>query len=71
MWFFNSPEVIYGEGALGYLDELPGRRAFIVTDPVLDKLGLKLEGRLREKEYFKGRWWDTLMYAILEAERIS
>ena len=21
-----------------------------------------------EKEYFKGRWWDTLLYAILEDE---
>jgi len=33
---------------------------------VLEKIGLKLEGRLREKEYFKGRWWDTLVYGILE-----
>ena len=35
---------------------------------VLEKLGLKLEGRLREKEYFKGRWWDTLVYGMLEDE---
>jgi ribosomal-protein-alanine N-acetyltransferase len=35
---------------------------------VLEKLGLRLEGRLRQNEYFKGRWWDTLMYAILEDE---
>ena len=35
---------------------------------VLEKLGLKLEGRLRDKEYFKGRWWDTLMYGLLENE---
>ena len=33
---------------------------------VLEKLGMQLEGRLREKEHFKGRWWDTLVYAILE-----
>ena len=33
---------------------------------VLEKLGMKLEGRLREKEYFKGRYWDELIYAILE-----
>jgi alcohol dehydrogenase class IV len=39
MWFFNSPEIIYGEEALSYLDELPGQRAYIVTDPVLDQLG--------------------------------
>ena len=35
---------------------------------VLEKIGLKLEGRLRDKEYFKDRWWDTLMYGILENE---
>ena len=35
---------------------------------VLEKLGMKLEGRLREHKYFKGRWWDTLMYAVLANE---
>jgi RimJ/RimL family protein N-acetyltransferase len=35
---------------------------------VLEKLGMRLEGRLREKEYYKGKWWDTLMYAILADE---
>lgn len=39
MWFFKAPEVVYGEEALNYLDELQGERAFIVTDPVLHKLG--------------------------------
>ncbi len=34
----------------------------------LEKLGMQLEGRLREKEYFKGRWWDALLYAVLEQE---
>ena len=35
---------------------------------VLEKLGMRLEGRLRENEYYKGRWWDTLMYGILVDE---
>ena len=35
---------------------------------VLEKLGMKLEGRLHENKYFKGRWWDTLIYAILADE---
>jgi len=35
---------------------------------VLEKLGMQLEGRLRENKYFKGRWWDTLIYAILADE---
>jgi len=39
MWFFNSPEVVFGEDALSYLDEIAGRRAFIVTDENMVKLG--------------------------------
>ncbi len=35
---------------------------------VLEKAGLGLEGRLRENEYFKDRWWDTLLYAVLKDE---
>jgi len=35
---------------------------------VLEKLGMQHEGRLREKEFYKGRWWDTLMYGILADE---
>jgi RimJ/RimL family protein N-acetyltransferase len=35
---------------------------------VLEKLGMRLEGRLRENEYYKDRWWDTLMYGILLKE---
>jgi [ribosomal protein S5]-alanine N-acetyltransferase len=35
---------------------------------VLEKLGMRLEGHLRENEYYRGRWWDTLMFAILADE---
>ncbi len=35
---------------------------------VLEKLGMHLEGRLHEDEYFKGQRWDTLIYAILYDE---
>ena len=35
---------------------------------VLEKLGMRLEGRLRDNEYYKDRWWDTLMYGILTDE---
>jgi ribosomal-protein-alanine N-acetyltransferase len=35
---------------------------------VLEKIGMKLEGRQREHQWFKGRWWDRLLYAILEQE---
>ncbi len=35
---------------------------------LLEKLGLRQEGRLREEEFFKGRFWDTLVYGMLEEE---
>ena len=31
----------------------------------LEKAGLTLEGRLLQSEYFKGRWWDTLLYGTV------
>jgi ribosomal-protein-alanine N-acetyltransferase len=33
---------------------------------VLETIGMQLEGRQRDKEQFKGRRWDTLLFAILE-----
>lgn len=43
--------------------------AWCVTDNigsarVLEKIGMHIERRMREHQYFKGRWWDTLSYAI-------
>ena len=35
---------------------------------VLERLGFHQEGRLRQNEYFEGRWWDTLLYALLRDE---
>jgi alcohol dehydrogenase class IV len=40
MWYFTSPKIIFGEGALGVLDDLQGNRALIVTDRTLVQLGL-------------------------------
>lgn len=40
----------------------------VASAHVLEKLGLKLEGRFRENKYFKGRYWDSLYYAILATE---
>ncbi len=35
---------------------------------VLQKVGMQQEGRLRDKEYFRRRWWDSLIFSILEDE---
>lgn len=39
MWFFKSPEIVFGDDALSYLERLEGKRAFIVTDATMVKLG--------------------------------
>ena len=39
MWFFSSPEIVFGEDALSYLSEIEGHRAFIVTDQNMVRLG--------------------------------
>ena len=35
---------------------------------VMAALGMRREGRLRQTQWYKGRWWDTLIYAMLEDE---
>jgi RimJ/RimL family protein N-acetyltransferase len=40
----------------------------VASARVLEKAGLRLEGRLRENEYFKDRWWDTLLYGMTEED---
>jgi len=40
MWFFSSPHIVFGEQALGYLEQLSGARAAIVTDATLVRLGM-------------------------------
>jgi alcohol dehydrogenase class IV len=39
MWYFRSPEIVFGQNALDHLAELEGRRALIVTDPNVAALG--------------------------------
>ncbi len=39
MWFFNSPQVVFGEGALSYLAQIHGARAYIITDDQMVRFG--------------------------------
>lgn len=39
MWFFSSPQIVFGEGALSYLAQIQGKRAYIITDAQMQKLG--------------------------------
>lgn len=35
---------------------------------VLEKLGLRREAHFRQHRWYRGRWWDTLVFAILAEE---
>jgi RimJ/RimL family protein N-acetyltransferase len=53
-------------------------RIFATCDPanaasahVLEKVGMEREGRIREHVWAKGKWRDSLLYAVLEQEHAS
>jgi alcohol dehydrogenase class IV len=50
MWYFRSPEVVFGEDALDHLAYLKGVQAFIVTDQTMVHLGFveMVEAKLLE-----------------------
>lgn len=55
-WFFGSPLVCFGQGALEFLQDIPAKKVFIVTDPGIVKLKLIdiLTDKLKEfKKKFK------------------
>jgi [ribosomal protein S5]-alanine N-acetyltransferase len=35
---------------------------------VMEKVGMRREGHLVQNHYTKGRWWDSVVYAILAEE---
>ena len=64
MWFFNSPEVVFGEGALCYLAQLHGTRAYLVTDPQMVEFGYVD----RVKEQLANANLETRLFAEVEPE---
>ncbi|MFW9929787.1 MAG: iron-containing alcohol dehydrogenase, partial [Candidatus Thorarchaeota archaeon] len=39
MWFFFSPNIIYGPDAIDWIENISGNKCFIVTDKVIEDLG--------------------------------
>jgi len=55
--------------------DLGVHRVFATCDPaniasyrVMEKIGMKREGYMREHKFAKGKWRDSLIYSILEHE---
>jgi RimJ/RimL family protein N-acetyltransferase len=40
----------------------------IGSQRVLEKLGMRREAHFREHQWYRDRWWDNLIYAILDHE---
>jgi len=40
MWHFYSPNIIYGEDSLNFIEKIKGEKCFIVADKKLEELGL-------------------------------
>lgn len=40
----------------------------VASGRVLEKIGMRSEGRLLQEEWIRGGWWDTLIYGILDHE---
>ena len=40
VWWFYVPNIVFGEDALDELEQISGKKAFIVTDKVINSLGL-------------------------------
>ena len=39
MWYFYSPNIIYGEESLDFIKNIKGNKCYIITDKNLDELG--------------------------------
>jgi RimJ/RimL family protein N-acetyltransferase len=63
-------------GLHGHLFRVLGlHRVYAITDPrnkasvrLLERVGMRLEGRMKQSLWFKGEWADDLYFAILQAE---
>jgi alcohol dehydrogenase class IV len=40
LWFFTSPKIAFGEDSLEELSSIEGKRALLITDPIVSKLGI-------------------------------
>ena len=56
MWFYDSPKIIFGEDALSHLEQIEGKKCFIVTDPGIIKA--KLLDILTEVLKEAGKEWE-------------
>ena len=64
VWWFAIPKIVFGEDALSELEQIKGKKAIIVTDKVINELGLaeKVTNMLCEKQ------WETAVWDGVESD---
>lgn len=64
VWWFHVPNIVFGEDALTELEQISGEKAFIVTDKVINGLGLA------EKVYsiLTKRQWEVAIWDGVEPD---
>lgn len=64
VWWFASPKIVFGDDALSELEQIQGKRAIIVTDKIVNALGLaeKVSNMLCEKQ------WETAIWDGVEPD---
>ncbi len=76
MWFFYSPNIIYGEDALNFLENIKGKNCFIVTDKVIEEFGYlkiltdKLKKFGKQYKIFKDVIPDPREEGVLKAKEL-
>ena len=74
-WWFIVPKVAFGEDALNEIAELKGKKAFIVTDPTINEMGLAehvcdlLVGHQWEAAIWDGAEPDPRVSVVKEAAK--
>ncbi|MEE8345973.1 MAG: iron-containing alcohol dehydrogenase, partial [Dehalococcoidia bacterium] len=77
MWYFVSPRIVFGEGALEELEQLEGKRALIVTDPTLvqhglvDKVKTYLDSAGIESHVFDGVEPDPSVQTVRRGAKVA
>lgn len=58
VWWFSIPKIVFGDDALSELEQIEGKKAIIVTDKVINGLGLaeKVSNILCEKQWETAIW---------------
>jgi alcohol dehydrogenase class IV len=74
MWYFYSPNIIYGEDAIDFLENIKGTKCFIITDKIIESLGYttilteKLEQFGKKYKIFNGVQPDPKEEIVLNAK---